>query len=344
MKTSAIRLGSVLLRAWNCARILVMKIARIMELLVGVIFLVAAASKTYDMFGFAVQVRGYGVFPANPDTEMALAWTMTTIEAVIGAALIAGLHLRGMLLAGTAALLVAFTGLIAYGWAFHGLEDCGCFGTSIQLGPGASIVKNVILLLMTGYAWYELHNASPDVDRKLRSPALAAAGAGLAAVFAIGLLNDEAVAPNENQIEVAVSEAESKDRPFAEFAYKTEDGAEIRLGEGTYIVPVLNATCEHCQASVTPLNEAAQSPDFPQIVALVMADDDAAMDEFRAITAPQFETFRIDMDTLFKLVLGPAPPAFYLDVDGANAGYLESEELTVDDLLKLAAGEFNSNE
>ncbi len=319
-----------------------MKIARIMELLVGVIFLVAAATKTYDMFGFAIQVRNYGVFPANPDTEMAMAWTMTIVEAVIGAALIAGLHLRGMLLAGTAALLVAFTGLIAYGWAFHGLEDCGCFGTAITLGPGWSIAKNIVLLIMTGYAWYELHNASPDVDRKLRSPALAVAGAGLAAVFAVGILNDKAVAPNKNLVEVEISEEELKERPFAKFVFKKEDGTEINLGEGKYIVPVLNATCDHCRASIAPLNEASQTPDFPQVVGLVMADDEAAMDEFRAMTSPQFETFTIDISTLFELVLGSAPPAFYLDVDGANAGYLESEELTLDDLLKLAEGEIES--
>ena len=316
-----------------------MKIARVMELLVGVIFLVAAATKTYDMYGFAVQVRAYGVFPSNPDTELAMAWIMTTIEAVIGAALIAGLHLRGMLLAGTSALLVGFTGLIAYGWAFHGLEDCGCFGTSIQLGPGASIAKNVILLLMTGYAWYELHNASPEVDRKLRSPALAVAGAALAAVFAVGLLGDEPAGVDDSLVDVEIGVEELKERPFAKFVFKKDDGSELNLGEGAYVVAILNADCEHCRASVAPLNEVSQVAAFPQVVGLVMADDEDVMNEFLAVTSPQFETFTIDMATLFELVLGSAPPAFYSVVDGANVGYLESEDLTVDDLLKLAADE-----
>ncbi|GJM27337.1 MAG: hypothetical protein DHS20C16_37520 [Phycisphaerae bacterium] len=316
-----------------------MKIARILELLVGVTFLVAAATKTYDMYGFKVQVRGYGVFPQNPDTELALAWTLTIIEAMFGAALIAGLHIRGMVLAATAALLVGFTALIAYGWAFHGLADCGCFGTTIQMPPGMSIVKNLILLAMTGYAWLKLHNADPETDRKLRSPALAAAGAGLAAVFAVGLLGDQPAEIDENRVVVELSAEESKDQPFAEFVFKKDDGSKLDLGAGTYVVAILNADCEHCQASVAPLNEVALTPNFPHVVALVYEQNEGDMDKFKAITSPQFETHKIDRDTLFKFVLGPAPPAFYLVVDGTNAGYLEAEALTVDDLLKLTERE-----
>ncbi len=321
-----------------------MKIARIFELLVGVVFLVAAATKTYDMLGFAVQVRGYGVFPSNPDTEIALAWTMTIIEAVFGAALIAGLHLRGMVLAATAVLLLGFTALIAYGWAFHGLEDCGCFGATISLGPKASITKNLILLAMTVYAWYKLHNADPEVDRKLRSPALAAAGAGLAAVFAVGLLGDQPAEIDENRVAVELGAEQLKERPFAAFVFKKEDGSETDLGVGTYVVAILNADCEHCQASVAPLNEASQEPEFPEVVGLVMAGDNAAMDEFRALTSPQFETYTIDMPTLFEFVLGDAPPAFYLVVEGANAGYLEAEALTVDDLHTLVSENSGAHE
>jgi len=313
-----------------------MKIARIMELLVGVIFLVAAAAKTYDMYGFAVQVREYGIFPGNPDTQMAMAWVMTIVEAVIGAALIAGLHLRGMVLVGTGALLVGFTALIAYGWAFNNLEDCGCFGTSIQMGPGPSIIKNLILLAMTGYAWSKLHNASLEVDRKLRSPALAAAGAGLAAVFAVGLLGDEPVV-DDDLVYVEISEEDAKERRFAAFKYKKDDGSEIDLGVGKYVVPVLNATCDHCRDSVAPLNEAAQDADLPQVVALVMAKE-GEMDEFRAITSPQFETFTIDMSTLMELV-NSVPPAFYFIVDGADEGHLEAEEITIDDVRQLVADE-----
>jgi uncharacterized membrane protein YphA (DoxX/SURF4 family) len=322
-----------------------MKIARILELLVGVIFLVAAAGKTYNMFGFSVQVRGYGILPSNPDTEMALAWTMTIIEAVIGAALIAGLHLRGMLLAGTAALLVAFTGLIAYGWAFHGLSDCGCFGTAIQLTPAQSIIKNLVLLVMTGFAWYELHNAPPDIDRKLRSPALAVAGAGLAAVFAAGLLGGEPTTlDDEDRVPVEVSETELKDRPFAEFVFSREDGSQLDLGAEKYLVAFLNADCPHCQDSVKALNEVAILPDFPQVVALVMAKDEDEMNMFRGTTSPLFEVYNIDHLTLLEFVHGPAPPAFYLVVDGADEGYLETEELTVEELRELVSGESTPEE
>jgi len=313
----------------------IMKIARILELLVGVAFLYAAATKAYDMRGFSIQIRGYGIIPGSPDTHMAMAWVMTIIEAVIGAALIAGLHLRGMVLVATAVLLVGFTGLIAWGWAFHGLEDCGCFGTSIQMTPEQSIAKNIVLLFMTGFSWFKLHKASPEVDRKLRSPGLAFAGAGLAAVFAATLLGNKPVTP-DYEAPTNISEEVLKDQPFAKFVFPKDDGSERNLGTGTYVVPVLNATCDHCRDSVPHLNEAMQTPEYPDIVALVVANDDAEMDEFQAITSPQFETYVIGMLDMLELVKEGAPPVFYHVLDGAEAGYLQADELTVDDLLELA--------
>jgi hypothetical protein len=315
-----------------------MKVARVLEVLVGVVFLVAAASKTYDMLGFAVQVRNYGIFPSDPGTEMAFAWILTTIEAVIGAALIAGIHLRGWLLAGTAALLVAFSALIAYGWAFHTLEDCGCFGTSIQLGPGASIFKNVVLLVMTGIAWFMFRGITDENARKLQMPALGAAGAALAAVFAVGLLGADADGPVTKTAGPALTAEDAKNRPFAKFVFEKDDGAKVDLGDGAYVIPILNATCEHCQEAVGTLNEVALTDGYPAIVALVYADSEEAMDEFNAIAAPQFDAFNIDMSTLFDLVIGNAPPSFYHTVDGAVKDVLDAEEPTAGQLLELATG------
>jgi hypothetical protein len=315
-----------------------MKVARVLEILVGVVFLYGAVTKTSNMHGFAMQVRGYGILPTDLDTELALAWLLTIVEALVGAGLIAGIHLRGWLLAFTGALLVAFTALIAYGWAFHDLKDCGCFGTSIQLGPGESIFKNVVLLIMTGIAWYMFRGITNENARKVQMPALGIAGAALAAVFAVSLFDSSADAPVTVADGPELTEDEEKERPFKKFVYTKDDGTKVDLGDGAYVIPILNASCEHCQASAIKLNELAQTPDYPTVVALVYADNAENMDEFNAIVAPAYDVFNIDRDTFFRLVIGQAPPSFYHTVDGAVKGELDAEDPTAEQLMELPRG------
>ena len=125
--------------------------ARPLELLVGALFIFAALLKLQNPQLFAIQIHEYQIL-----TDKALlapaALFFLTLEMLLGVALAMGLRLRTLTHAAVTLTLLFFTGVIAYAWWAHGIKDCGCMG-EVQMGPGISIVKNLVLLAMVGWAW-----------------------------------------------------------------------------------------------------------------------------------------------------------------------------------------------
>ena len=106
------------------------RFVRQLEFALGLLFIASAALKALDVYGFAVQIGAYGII-RDPVMLPQLAYAMIALEAALGAALLGGWAFGGATIIATAALLIGFTGLIAYAWAFKGLADCGCFGSYI---------------------------------------------------------------------------------------------------------------------------------------------------------------------------------------------------------------------
>ncbi len=186
--------------------------ARAAELIVGTVFLAGALFKALDINVFAVQIWAYGVVP----TKALLPWAAIPtlgIEVLLGYAAVAGIRLRGWTYAAFVALLLFFTALICYGWAFHELEDCGCFGP-LQMNPPISVAKNAVLLLLIAIAWYgyakKERHATPPRDTGMLQTGIAAVLLGSvllvlqflagrdtvpkAIQFAVGLLGDHDMA------------------------------------------------------------------------------------------------------------------------------------------------------
>ncbi|MCC6696441.1 MAG: hypothetical protein IT365_12490 [Candidatus Hydrogenedentes bacterium] len=308
-----------------------MKYARILEMLLGVVFIFSAAAKALDMTTFAVQVSYYGLV-REPSLVRMVAWTMLGVESLLGAGLIAGFRLRGGTLAATAALLVGFSGMIAYAWVYQGLEDCGCFGKYIPMGPRSSLLKNIVLLAMTGAAWYGTKRPALDGEGV---PVGSSSGrrrffgvAGLAVVAGAVLVGWGKAEPP------AVTSTE--EGPFAKYTFV--DGEQtLSLKNGEFVVAVLSATCEHCQAAAELLNELAAVPDVPKVVALVMGDE-MEMEEFESVVRPAYPMSVFGDPLDFFNLIGKEPPRFYLVKDGAEVRHLDVLDPALDDLKAFAAG------
>ncbi|MBI4558326.1 MAG: hypothetical protein HY706_12160, partial [Candidatus Hydrogenedentes bacterium] len=279
------------------------KCARPAELLLGVVFVAGAVLKMLDINLFVVQVRHYGVIQAPAGLD-AVAVGTVALESALGVALLLGGNSRRFTLPIIAALLVLFTGLILYGWRYHNLADCGCFGR-LKMTPGTSILKNVVLLAGCGFAWrYRPRASSAGVTEttqvasfrvldmlRVSLPILAAVGAG---IFAYTHLE----APTPVQPDA---------RPFAQFVFE-EDGQTWNLGEGEYLVAMLSATCEHCMAAVAELNDfVAAVADLP-LFGLCEGTEET-LQSFRDQTAPLFPTHLIGVRAFFELI-GQEPPRF----------------------------------
>jgi hypothetical protein len=97
-------------------------------------------------------VSYYGIV-RTPWVVIGIALGAVTLETGLGGGLLIGRARTRCLLALVAGLLVFFSLLIAYAWAFQGLKDCGCFGKYLKMTPGVSILKNLILLALVWIAW-----------------------------------------------------------------------------------------------------------------------------------------------------------------------------------------------
>lgn len=324
------------------------RFARPIEIALGALFIVSAASKAMDVYAFAVQVRAYGIV-RDESTVLGIAYLMVGLETLLGVALLGGFQFGGFTLLFTGGLLVGFSALIAYSWAFKGLADCGCFGAYIKMGPGASIAKNIVLLAMTGLVWTGLFRKPKSVvgDETTVSESSLPKSSGTArAVLAVaGILvvggafmagkPAPAQAPKGNASNSGhVAKAEAT--PFAEFVPRL-GGAPVPLAKGEFFVALLNAGCDHCQAVARTLNELQFASGMPPVVA-IMSGTENEMREFMSLTDAQFPIQTIDMLPFMNLLPeeASAPPSFYFIRDGAEVRHLVAEEPSYDELLEFA--------
>ena len=300
---------------------------RWLEGLLGAFFIFAAFLKALDLEAFAVQVQYYRVV-TDPAAVRFIAYGATALETIVGACLIAGLRLRGLTYVITAALLIGFTGLVAYAWQFHGIEECGCFGKYVTTGPAETIAKNIVMLIITAaaVAAWRMSERNP-VENAFRSPLAkipyAIAALGLVLVAGGAAVGGSAVGFDDPEGGTVVAPVDSAPRsgPYANFVFE-RGGETYDLGRGEWLVALFSADCEHCMASVPAVNELLLFPDTPPIAGLMFGDAQQ-VELFRAMSAPEFPTFILPDQLAFFDLLGssPAPPRFVLITNGTIASY-----------------------
>ena len=323
------------------------RFARPLEIALGVLFIASAALKALDVYGFAVQIGAYGII-RDPVILPQLAYAMIALEAALGAALLGGWAFGGATIIATAALLVGFTGLIAYAWVFKDLADCGCFGAYIKMGPGASIAKNLVLLAMAGLVWYGQRKkqlAEPSVDETTPTVATVERDANrrfilatVGVVVVVGAFVMGKPAPVQSPAPVTAAQPNGA-KPAGKFSEFVPEmgGAPVPLAQGEYFLVMLSASCDHCRAVTTSLNDLITAEGIPQIAALLMGSEEE-MKDYMAVTAPQFPIQVIDTLKFMSMLETNAPPDFYIIRDGAVIRHMEAEEPGYDELLAFATG------
>ena len=291
--------------------------ARPVELLLCLVFLAGAILKAADVNLFVAQISYYGVVDGHAQLAASALATLW-IETALSIALLLGCRVRGLTFAAILALLAVFTALIAYGSAYHGLKDCGCFGP-IEISPGFSILKNLVLAVAALVAWLglakavRLHATATATFAKILVCALAATAVASYAYANLEEMGDE-------------------ERPFADLVFE-DAGVTYDLGKGVYFLVMLNTTCHHCQGSVETLNEFALIPDFPAVVALCFEDDELPLEDFRLLTNPLFPTFSMAGRTRLFWSLVDTPPRFALVRNGVQVHYWDEDPPGPDEAL-----------
>ncbi len=308
----------------------------------GLLFIVSAASKAVDMTAFAMQVSYYGVVTLPALVRLAAVFTVW-LETVLGVALLVGWRLRGWTLRAVFALLVVFTGLILYAWAFKGLQECGCFGRYLQMSPGVSVIKNVVMMALVAAAWFGFRKREPSsvteemsLYKKYSAPVMA--------VLCVAVVFGALAYGQRNQTSTPATPTGpyDKGRPYAQFRFEL-DGGLWDLGEDEYFVVLLSDTCEHCEEVMFELNDLPlRVPNTPPVVSLFLGEEET-LEELVELVEPEYPTFLIDELVFVHLLFlgdGKAPPRFVHVRDGKEV-HSWNEELPEDDELMKAFLESN---
>lgn len=120
------------------------------QLLVGVVFLVAALAKIADLNTFATQLHNYRMMPVW--SENLVAMVLPWVELLAAFSLLFGVRPRSGAVIVFAMMLV-FTVAVGVAMA-RGLDvSCGCFGKVLSSKVGfQKLLENVGLLLLAGIA------------------------------------------------------------------------------------------------------------------------------------------------------------------------------------------------
>jgi hypothetical protein len=314
---------------------------RIAEIFLALLFLFSAMTKAVDPTSFAVQVFAYHVIT---DGNMVLIVSFVTIvvELMISLAMITEVRLKGMVHAGIILMLLIFTGLIIYSWVFYDLEDCGCLGTYVKMSPLASIIKNIIIIAITVFAFVRFRKNGDgsilnELSRFGRSiPKIVVAVLCFTIVLTTSVYSyvnkKDAIRKGGNRVETNRTKEEVKEAPFAQFVFEL-NGNQVDLGQGQYFVSFFSDTCEHCMETVPEVNELMLNLEGTlEFVALCLGTKDG-LEEFDRITSPDFPTFWIE-DIIFLNFMSDAPPRFYVISDGRPVHYWDYEVPSIEELFE----------
>lgn len=283
------------------------------EKVLGLVFVIAAALKAFDLEAFAIQIRYYHILREPSALAMAaigsVAW-----ETLLGVAMLVGLRLRGWTFAAVAATLAGFTGLVVYAWYFHDLADCGCFGSLAPMGPAATTLKNVVLLALTVVAWLGLRSGHRHIQGALwQHPCLKAAAVAASCVLVLlaGLFH----APFEETTNP--DGASNEEGPSLVFTFEYE-GQSYDTSEGDYFIAFFSDTCPECQAETPLLNDYLYMPEMPPVIAFLLVESEETLQLYRGLA--EFPAIEMQPGKWIQYI-DEAPPRFYLVRDGKELAH-----------------------
>ena len=205
---------------------------KLISSIVGAVYIFSAFSKLADIKHFTSIVLQYEV------TIFVYAIPFLIIaEIFLGVEMLFNLNLkRNSIL--SVLLLTFFTLIYAYGFAVKDIEDCGCFGSSLQMSAVFVFIRNVVLIVLSLLVFKKIEKEKEDKFRK--TIALVVLGFG---VFFTG---NYFTLPANINVNITkqhpLLHAKITDTEFADF-YNFD-------ADSTYMIFAFSYSCPHCLNSI----------------------------------------------------------------------------------------------
>jgi uncharacterized membrane protein YphA (DoxX/SURF4 family) len=267
-------------------------------ILLGVFYLASSLTKLFSIHAFATTLAQY----AYPGLFI-LAPVIIGAELVLGLLLLVGYRLRllGFL---SLILLLGFTLVFTYGYLALGLKDCGCFGDVIKTSPEVSILRNVVLMVLSLSIWRNYPTPSVSSYRKPAWFSALAVGALILVISGFTLDKDRISFPPMAGTPIAYS--------AARFFVPTHS-------QRSYLVFVFSPTCAHCWDMTENVKRFKEVGLVDSIIALYpktipRKDVERYLNNFE----PNFRVVPVANDTLAKLTRA-LPLTLYIQHDTVKA-------------------------
>lgn len=237
------------------------RLAGILQILLGLVFIVSAILKMADMDRFEIYVYSYHFFSLN--FSFLVARAAVIVELVLGLGLVFNLFHK-LMWWGSVLMLLGYTGFLVYAMAQGRTDNCHCFGEYLQFNPWQSLIKNIVLLAL--FALIYKTNGKPP-----KHQALVLAGSLIACSVAVFIISPpDNYTPNYKT-------SQNLNRELFEEALQQSPLDTLNLKEGKKVVAILSSSCEFCMLAAQKLSLMQQFYGFPEkdILYVFMGDEES---------------------------------------------------------------------
>lgn len=271
-----------------------------LKVLLGIVFIVSAVLKIFDMDKFEIYVYSYHFFSLNFSFLVARAAIIA--ELVLGIMLISNC-LHKLVWRGSMAMLIGYTVLLLYALVIGRTDNCHCFGDVLQFDPKQSILKNVVLMGLFLLV-YKAKEWKTPFRWLFFCLALVASSV---AVFV--------VSPPDNFTPSYATEHNLQVDLFEE-ALSSPPLDSLTLKEGKQVVCFFSTGCEYCQMAAHKLSLMQQFYGFPaENITYVFMGSEEGIERFyeHSESARYRNVLYEDVRNLLKITNGAFPIIVVMD-------------------------------
>lgn len=219
----------------------------VLKVLLGLMFIVSAILKVFDMDKFELYIYSYHFFSLNFSFLVARAAIIA--ELVLGIGLVSNCFHK-LMWWGSVAMLAGYTLLLLYAQIIGRTDSCHCFGEFLPFNPWQSLLKNLVLVGLFALV-YKVKGFQFKRQR------MALLGVIVAASVSVFL-----VSPPDNYTPGYRSRGDLNQDLFAEML-ATPPMDSLRLWEGKQVVCLFSTSCKYCQLAAHKLSIMQQHYGFP---------------------------------------------------------------------------------
>ena len=271
-----------------------------LKVLLGLVFVVSAVLKLFDMDKFEIYIYSYHFFSLN--ASFMVARLAIIIELVLGIGLISHC-LHKLMWWGSIAMLAGYSLLLIYAMYLGRTDSCHCFGDFLQLDPKQSLVKNGVLMLLF-LPIYRMESWKTPFRWLI-----------LCITVMVSTIAVFVISPPDN----LTSNADPEQNLQLELFNEMLDDAPLdalNLREGKQVICFFSTSCEYCQMAAHKLSLMQQFYGFPKenITYLFMGNEESIAKFYEESGSAQYrDVLYSDVARLLKAINGNFPVIVFLE-------------------------------